>query len=187
MDWNDLVRRVREGDPDAADELYQRLRPVLLPTIRQMLATSRAQRSIDASEVIQTTLRRLLDSPESPTNALKWLRKVAINVVKETGRSSQVSKTRNSDFRTEMEQVAPSPSPLDQLSDEEWISSLLAQFRVGLPPEVYQSFIYRSEGKSWAEVTELCAPADTSVEAWRKRCSRKAREIWRADDVENLD
>jgi RNA polymerase sigma-70 factor (ECF subfamily) len=97
----DLLTRVAQADPAAADELWEQYRPALRRMISLRLDQA-VSRRVDASDVVQDVLlkasQRLdvyLRNPTMPFNL--WIRQIALDLMIDTHRRHRVSARRSMD------------------------------------------------------------------------------------------
>jgi RNA polymerase sigma-70 factor (ECF subfamily) len=178
--FQDLVRRVRAGDGDAAAELLRRYEPTIRRVARVRLADTRLQRLFDSTDVCQSVfasffVRTALGQYdlETPEQLLKLLvdmsRKKVIDLARGAGAARR-------DFRREQgspekrQCAAKDPSPSQEVSDRE----LLQEFRRRLSPEERQLAEERAAGRDWGQIA---AERGASAEALRKQLRRAVNRV----------
>ena len=178
--FQDLIRRVRAGDGQAAAELVRLYEPTIRRVARVRLADSRLQRLFDSQDVCQSVFGSFfvraalgeyeLETPEQLLNLL-----VAISRKKVINQARRASAARRDFRRVEPAEAheqcaAPGPSPSQEVSGRE----LLQEFRRRLSEEERQLADARAAGRDW---NQIAAEHGDSPEALRKRLSRAVDRI----------
>jgi RNA polymerase sigma-70 factor (ECF subfamily) len=159
----DLMRRVRAGEPDAADELWRRYEPRLRRELRLRLRDARLRRLIDEADVCQSVMASFFVRVttgqfdlEGPEQLQRLLAQMGRNKLASQARRHQAERR---DCRR-VEQLpeggaaaaGTEPTPSTAVSWRE----LLQRFRDGLSEEERRLADLRAQGRGWADIaTEL--------------------------------
>src|SRR4051794_19998813 len=185
--FRNLIRRVRDGDEQAATELVKRYEPAIRRAARVRLVDTRLNRLLDSMDICQSVLASFFVRTalgqfelETPEQLLKLLATMTRNKlvnqarglgaarrdfrrVESTGDAGSGDSSSGSD---RIERLAGSgPTPSRVLSARE----LLEQARQRFSPEEFALLERRQQGYGWAEIA---AERGTSPEAVRKRLER---------------
>jgi RNA polymerase sigma-70 factor (ECF subfamily) len=174
--FQDLIRRVRAGEQDAATELVRRYEPAIRRVVRLRLTDARLRRAFDSMDVCQSVLASFfvraalgqydLDSPEE---LLKLLAQMARYKATDRMRRERATRRdlarRDEDSGAGAQAVAADASPSQQVAGRE----LLVEFRKRLSPDERELADLRAEGREWADIAK---GRDESAEALRKRLAR---------------
>jgi RNA polymerase sigma-70 factor (ECF subfamily) len=181
--FQDLVRRVRSGDEEAAAELVRRYEPVIHRVIHVRLIDARLRRLLDSMDICQSVLasffvRASLGQYElqTPEDLVKLLAAMGRNKLAHQKRQHRAARR---DLRR-VEQVgsaaweapAPEASPSQQVAARD----LAAEARRRLSAADRQLLEWRDQGCEWAEIA---ARVGGSTEALRKRLARAVEEVAR--------
>lgn len=183
-DFRDLIRRVRDRDPDAAAELVRRYEPTIRRVVRIRLRDAGMRRLLDSTDVCQSVLASFfvraaagqfdLDRPEDLPRLLVT---IARNKVASQARKQATLKRdrkRSTAGDTALAGVADhGPSPSVAVANAE----LLDRFRKGLDPDELAIADLRAEGLGWAEVA---AKLGGSPQARRMQLARAADRVARS-------
>jgi RNA polymerase sigma-70 factor (ECF subfamily) len=179
--FQDLIRRVRAGDDEAAAELVRRYEPTIRRVARVRLADTRLRRVLDSMDICQSVFGSFfvrtalgqydLDTPEQ---LLGLLIRMSQNKVLAHVRDSGAARR---DYRRVREVSAEGrllasadPSPSQQVSAQE----LLREFRRRLSEEERQLAEQRADGRDWAAIA---AERGASPEALRKQLARAVARV----------
>ena len=186
---NDLVRRVREGDGQAAQALIERYAPAIRRAARVHLVDERLRRVVDSLDICQSVFGGFFVGMaagrytiESPGELVALLAKMAhARVVDEARRQSAEKRDhRRLDPRPADEHL---PSPGETPS---WIvanQELQEEFRNRLTPEDRWLASQRAAGRTW---DELADELGSTAEGLRKQLMRAVAEVAQQLDVEHL-
>jgi RNA polymerase sigma-70 factor (ECF subfamily) len=189
----DLIRRVRAGDADAAEELWRRYEPLLRREVRLRLRDPRLRRLFDEGDVCQSVMASFfvraaagqfdLDRPEQLQRLLLQMGRNKVT----THARKHLAQRR--DFRL----VEPSPDAADAAAGADPSPSqavawrdLLQQFRDRLDEEERQLADLRARGHSWPEIAALVGgKADSRRVQLSRAVARVSRELGldEADDA----
>jgi RNA polymerase sigma-70 factor (ECF subfamily) len=170
--FQDLIRRVRAGDQEAAAELVRRYEPHIRRAVRVRL-DPRLGRLFDSMDVCQSVLASFFVRAglgqyqlDTPDQLLRLLATMARNKL-----SHQASRQRagRRDYRRvtadSAEAGATDPSPSREVAARE----LLAEARRRLTEEERQLLSRREQGEEWSAIA---ADLGASPEALRKKLTR---------------
>lgn len=193
-DFQDLVRRVREGEMGAAAALVQQYEPMVRRAVRLRMLSPSMRRTMDSMDICQSVLgsffvRAAMGQYElnTPEDLVKLLVRLARNKVAGVARKHFA---RKRDAR----RVQDSNSAIDRVMDQQETPSkavegadLLEHFRMKLSPEERALADQRAQGREWVDIAK---DMNESPEALRKRLQRAvdraARELG-LDDAEVAD
>jgi len=176
LPFEDLIRRVRAGDQDAAAELVRDYEPAIRRVVRLRLQDARLRRAFDSMDVCQSVLgsffvRAALGQYDlsSPDQLLKLLAQMARHKVTDQVRRHRagqrdVRRVRD-DSQALVRAAASEPSPSVQVAGRE----LLDEVRRRLSPDELDLAEQRALGREWAEIA---AERGEGAEALRKRLAR---------------
>jgi RNA polymerase sigma-70 factor (ECF subfamily) len=172
-----LLRRLRGGDAEAAEELVRTYGPAIRVATRTRLTDPKLRRHFDSEDVCQSVMASFLAraacgelAPEDPTGLLRLLVRMAARKV---GRRARNLHRQRRDTRRELPHgdewlrhvAADEPSPERSLAGRE----LLAAVRDGLPSDERQLAEMRADGLTWIEVAQRTGG---TPEARRKQLRR---------------
>jgi RNA polymerase sigma-70 factor (ECF subfamily) len=181
--YADLIRRVRQGDEDAAAELVRRYEPAIRRIVRVHMHDTRLRRVLDSTDICQSVLatffvRANLGQYELDTHAnlLKLLATIARHKV-----TNQVNRQRadRRDYRRERVLGERDALVCDSRSDpgeQVAASELLTKVRELLSEDEQQLADQRARGDSWAEIA---AVHGGSAEQLRKKLARAIDRVLR--------
>jgi RNA polymerase sigma-70 factor (ECF subfamily) len=197
-----LIRRVREGDGQAAAELVKRYEPAIRRAARVRLHDTRLNRLFDSMDICQSVLASFFVRTalgqydlETPDQLLKLLATMARNKLANAVKGHAAGRR---DFRrveaadarggrddpagsAGMEALAAlGPSPSSEVAARE----LLHEARRRLSPEDLSLLERRQEGQAWAEIA---AERGVSPEAIRKRLARSIDRVARELGIDESD
>jgi len=174
-DFTELIKRVRAGEQEAAQELVQRYESAIRRAVRFRLNDSRLGNVLDSMDICQSVLasffmRAALGQYEidKPEQLQKLLVAMARNKLMYHSRKQHAQKRdarRVSSAPAEDVFVAPAHTPSRQLAARE----LLAEVHKRLSPDERQLVEWRNEGLEWEAIA---ARLDGSPEALRKKLAR---------------
>jgi RNA polymerase sigma-70 factor (ECF subfamily) len=190
-EFQELIRRVRGGDPDAARELVGRYEPMIRRIVRFRLTDPRLRAAFDSMDVCQSVLGSFfvraahgeydLDGPDQLTRLLV---EIARNKLAGQARKQGAGKRdyRRADVGADPDVLAgQAPSPSRVAAAKE----LLDAVRGRLTAEERELAELRQQGLDWAEIAGRVGDNPVAV---RKRFSRAmdrvARELGLDDPAE---
>jgi RNA polymerase sigma-70 factor (ECF subfamily) len=180
-----LIRRVRGGDADAAEELWRRYEPILRREVRLRLRDPRLRRLLDETDVCQSVMASFfvraaagqfdVDGPEKLQRLLLQMGRNKLTT------HARRHLTQRRDFRRqeglpEGEDVAAraAPSPSQNVL---W-RDLLQRFRERLGDEERQLADLRAQGREWAEIAAALGGTPDGRRVQLKRAvARVSREL----------
>jgi RNA polymerase sigma-70 factor (ECF subfamily) len=179
--FQDLIRRVRAGDEQAAAELVRRYEPAIRRVVRIRLRDPRLRRLLDTMDICQSVLLNFFVRAaagqfelESPEQLLKLLATMARHSLTNQALKQQAAcrdHRRLEAAGTEgREPVSSAPSPSRYVSARE----LLEEAHRRLPARERQLQDLREQGREWAEIADLVGG---SPEALRKQLARAVDRV----------
>lgn len=182
--FEELLRRVRAGDEEAATKLVKDYKPAIRRVARLRLGSNPLRGLLDSTDICQSVLasffmRAALGqySFETPTQLVNLLATMARSKLAAQVRRQQAQRR---DYRRvlpaadEAELVAGTPSPSRQIEARE----LLSHVRHRLSPEERQLVDLRNAGHDWTEVaTRLGGGAEALRKKHARALDRVAREL----------
>jgi RNA polymerase sigma-70 factor (ECF subfamily) len=176
-----LIRRVRAGDPAAAEELVRRYEPAVRRAVRFRLTDDRLGRLLDSVDVCQSVLASFFVRAalgqyelETPDQLVKLLGQMARNKL-----ANAVNRERagRRDYRravggdTEAGRAAAAgPSPSEQVA----AADLLAETTRRLGPDERRVLVLRQQGLGWAAIA---GEVGGTPEGVRKRFDRAVERV----------
>jgi RNA polymerase sigma-70 factor (ECF subfamily) len=185
------IRRIREGDEQAAAELVRRYEPLIRREVRFQLEDRRLARVFDSMDICQSVLGSFFVRVavgqydlERPEQLLRLLMTMARNKLASEARKQyrQRRDARRSSATPEaLEEVAATdPSPSRILSGRE----LLEQFRSELDDGERAVAQLRADGLSWADIAERLGG---TPQARRMQLARAVNRAARALGLDEVD
>jgi RNA polymerase sigma factor (sigma-70 family) len=175
-EFRDLIGRVRDRDPDAAQELVRRYEGVIRRVVRIRLRDANLRRLLDSTDICQSVLASFfvrtalgqyeVDSPEQLLNLL-----TAIARNKLTNQANRLQAKRR-DVRRDAAGGDPVPYVADDASDpgeQAAARELLEKVRDRLAPEERYLAEQRSMGRTWQELADELGGTDVAL---RKKLTR---------------
>ncbi len=184
--FNELVRRVRSGDQDAATDLVRLYEPQVRRAIRVRLTDPRLRQVVESMDVCQSVLANFFMRAahgefelETPEQLLKLLATMARNKVTDLARRQHAGRRDQArqvpldfDSRHVQHPTAPEDNPVEQLAGAE----LLERVRARLSAEDRYLAEQRVHGRSWEE---LAVELGATPQALRMRLKRALDRIAR--------
>jgi RNA polymerase sigma-70 factor (ECF subfamily) len=178
-----LIRRVRAGDAQAAEELVRLYEPTIRRVVRVRLGDARLQRLFDSTDICQSVFGSFfvrtalgqydLNTPEQLLHLLvNMSRKKVIDQVREAG-AARRDYRRGQRLPAEDLCVAPGPSPSEQVAGED----LLREFRKRLSEDERRLAEARADGRDWKQIAAECGKG--TPEALRKQLARAVDRVAR--------
>jgi RNA polymerase sigma factor (sigma-70 family) len=157
----DLIGRVRAGDADAAEELWQRFEPILRREIRLRLRDSRLRQRFDENDVCQSVMASFFvraAAGQYELTGAEQLQRLLIQM----GRNKLASQTRRHQAaRRDCRRAGQLPTGEDETIGQEATPSkivawreLLQQFRDRLDEDERRLADLRAQGRSWLEIVD---------------------------------
>src|SRR5437870_7006260 len=157
--FRDLIRRVRDRDEQAAEELLRRYEPAVRVAVRVRLTDAGLRRWLDSMDICQSVFLNFFVRAasgqfelETPEKLLKLLATMARNkltnyALHERAARRDQRRVQKGGFREE-DLIAPGPSVSRVVADRE----LLEEFRNRLSEEERRLADLRALGRSWPEI-----------------------------------
>jgi RNA polymerase sigma-70 factor (ECF subfamily) len=174
--FDELIRRVRAWDQEAAEELVRRYEPAIRRAVRIRLANSRLGNLFDSMDICQSVLKsffvRAASSQydlETPEQVLKLLTAMARNKLASQARKQHSLRRDNrrasaiGDAGSRLVASGDSPSAAVVVRD------LQQEVRRRLAPDEWQLLELRNQGHDWAEIA---AQVGGLAETLRKKLAR---------------
>jgi RNA polymerase sigma-70 factor (ECF subfamily) len=186
--FEELMRRVRAWDQEAAAELVRRYEPAIRRAVRVRLANARLGNLLDSMDICQSVLRsffvRAASSQyelETPAQVLKLLTAMARNKLASQARKQHAQRRDNRRASAIGDEGSRLVAPGDSPSAAIVVSDLQRQVQRRLAPDEWQLLELRNQGHDWAEIA---AEVGGLAETLRKKL---ARAIDRVVDELGLD
>ena len=180
-EFRELIRRVRDRDQDAAQELVRRYESVIRRVIRIRLRDAGMRRLLDSTDICQSVLasffiRTALGQYEvdSPAQLLNLLTTIARN--KLTNQAARLRAKRR-DIRRDADSADLSPNVADDASDPSEQASareLLEKVRDRLDPRERYLAEQRALGRTWQELADELGGTDVAL---RKKLTRALNRV----------
>jgi RNA polymerase sigma-70 factor (ECF subfamily) len=175
-DFLDLIRRVRAGDPEAAEVLVRRYEPAVRRAVRLQLRDERLRRVLDSTDICQSVLASFFVRAavgqydlDAPAQLLNLLLAMARHKLASQARKPYVTR-RDGRFGPEGETargelMARGPNPSDQVIGRD----LLERVRDRLSDDERRLADRRAQGQEWSQIAE---EEGGGAEALRKKLAR---------------
>ena len=179
----DLLRRVREGDEQAAAELVRTYEPAIRVAVRVRLTDARLRRLVDSIDICQSVLANFFVRAasgqfelERADQLVKLLVTMARNRVVNEAHKQQAARRDQRRLEAgalhENAVADDDPSPSQIVANRE----LLGEFRSRLTEQERQIADLRSHGRAWPEIA---ADLGQNPEALRMRYTRAMNRVAR--------
>lgn len=156
--FDEFVRRIRDGDQQAAAELVRQYEPLIRRAVRLRLEDERLRRLFDSTDVCQSVLASFfartslgqydLETPERLVSLLVVMTRNKVAAAARRQHSQRRDARRAAPADELAEAVDPGPSPSEQISGQE----LVERFRSSFSDEESRIAELRKEGLNWGEV-----------------------------------
>jgi RNA polymerase sigma-70 factor (ECF subfamily) len=178
-----LIRRLRAGDPRAAEELVRVYEPTIRMEVRCRLRDPRLRRAFDSLDVCQSVLASFfvraaagqydLEQPDQLRKLLVGMarKKLLFQVRKQRAQCRDVRRLERI-ARDDCAAVAADPSPSRQCEAQD----LLHTFHQRLTPEERQLAALRAQGREWSDIA---AQVGGTPGGRRKQFSRAVNRVAR--------
>jgi RNA polymerase sigma factor (sigma-70 family) len=187
----DLIRRVRGGDEDAANELVRRYEPAIRRAVRIRLADSRLERAFDSMDVCQSVMASFfvraalgqfdLDAPDQLLRLLATMARHKLSDQIDRERAECRDMRRVEEGSSHSREVAGGTATP---SREVAARDLLHQMQSRLSPEERELADMRQQGLEWSEIA---ARVGGTAEALRKRLARAADRVAHELGIDDFD
>lgn len=170
-DFVDWIKRVRAGDPVAAEKMVRDYEPYIRRAARSRLRSSQLRRVLDSVDVCQSVLASLFKRTakgqyelETPEQLQKLLTRMVQNKVTDAWRKLTVRILGSGDV--DLGQI-----PSNELAVDDSVCALevVALVRDHLPTEALELFDLRAAGVEWNDIARRYG---ATAEALRKRLTR---------------
>ncbi len=176
-----LLRRLRDGNTDAATELVQQYEPAIRRMIRGQLNNNRLGRLVDSADVCQSVLANFFVrfgagqfELEEPQQLLQLLLTMARHRLVDLARKQQAARRDQrrleADGQAALEAVGDEATPSRIVAGRE----LLDKVRQELSPEERQLADRRCQGVGWADIA---AEVGGSPDALRMKLNRAVDRV----------
>jgi RNA polymerase sigma-70 factor (ECF subfamily) len=190
--FEDLIRRVRRGEEEAAAELVRTYEPEVRRAIRIRLTDPRLGRLLDSMDICQSVLANFFVRAaagqfdlEQPEQLLKLLVTMARNKLRDQARRQRAGRRDNRRLE------AVGPAALEEVADAGATPSrivagreLLREVRRHLSDEERYLADQRALGRGWADIA---AERGERPEALRKRLARGMDRVARQLGLEEVE
>jgi RNA polymerase sigma-70 factor (ECF subfamily) len=181
LPFDELIKRVRDGDQDAAAELVKRYEPSIRRAVRFRLADARLGRLLESMDICQSVLASFFIRAASgqyelrtPAQLMKLLTVMARNKLNSQARKELAQRRDGrrvtSGGQNESQFVAADASPSTEIAARE----LLQEVHRRLSADERRILESRNQGYDWATTA---ATLGGSPEALRRRLSRALDRI----------
>ncbi|MFN6130202.1 MAG: RNA polymerase sigma factor [Planctomycetota bacterium] len=157
--FSELLQRVRQGDAEAADQVFREYEASVRRVIRIRLTSSSLRRQVDSVDICQSVMLRFFINAglgrfeiNNPKELLAILAAIANNRIREIARTQQAARR---DIRRlipvdvhELPLVHKSPSPGQRVCDRD----LLEAIKNKLPDRYRHLADERMKDRSWADI-----------------------------------
>jgi DNA-directed RNA polymerase specialized sigma24 family protein len=174
--FEELIRRVRAWDQEAAAELVRRYEPAIRRAVRFRLADARLGNVLDSMDVCQSVLRSFFVraasgqySLETPEQVLKLLTAMARNKLASQARRQHSQRRDNRRASPIGEGGSRLVAPGDSPSAAMVVRDLQQEVRRRLAPDEWQLLELRNQGHDW---TAIAAQVGGVAESLRKKLAR---------------
>jgi RNA polymerase sigma-70 factor (ECF subfamily) len=184
--FEDLVRRVRAGEREAAADLVRQFDPEIRRYIRLRLTDPALYRVFDSDDVLQSVLGnffvRLIAGQydlKEPEQLIRLLVTMAHNKIVDYARKPTVRRTRNFDSSVWRAFAATGQSPGEIVANEE----ILREIQDRLTEAEKKILELRGEGRSWREVADACGgTAEGARKTHQRALDRVCKELGLDED-----
>jgi RNA polymerase sigma-70 factor (ECF subfamily) len=174
--FEELIRRVRAWDQEAAAELVRRYEPVIRRAVRFRLADARLGNLLDSMDVCQSVLRSFFVraasgqySLETPEQVLSLLTAMARNKLASQARKQRSLRRDNRRASPIAEGASRLVAPGDSPSTALVVHDLQQEVRRRLSPDEWELLDLKNQGHDWAAIA---ARVGGNAESLRKKLSR---------------
>ena len=174
--FEELIRRVRAWDQEAAAELVRRYEPAIRRAVRVRLASARLGNLLDSMDICQSVLRsffvRAASSQyelETPEQVLKLLTAMARNKLASQARRQHTQRRDNRRATAIGDEGSHLVAPGDSPSTAIVVRDLQQEVRRRLTPDEWRLLELKNQGHDWAEIA---AQVGGAAESLRKKLAR---------------
>jgi RNA polymerase sigma-70 factor, ECF subfamily len=169
-EFADLINRARNGDQDAAKELYDKYAPHVLLVIRRHL-NKQVRSVLDSTDLLQSVWIDVFKGMkqhgfQGPDEFLAYLTRLAQNTVGEAHRkqldAQKRTRTRHEGLSEQAANVAdPSPSPLDLAASRDHVDFLA---RHHPEPRIRRILMMYLQGHTVGEIAKAVAVSERTIQ-----------------------
>ena len=188
-DFEELIRRVRAWDQEAAAELVRRYEPAIRRAVRVRLASARLGNLLDSMDICQSVLRsffvRAASSQydlETPEQVLRLLTAMARNKLASQARKQYSLRRDNRRVSAIGDAGSQLVSPADSPSAVIVVRDLQQEVRRRLAPDDWRLLELRNQGHDWAEIAARVGGAAESLRMKLARAIDRVVEELGLDD-----
>jgi RNA polymerase sigma-70 factor (ECF subfamily) len=184
-EFDDLMLRVRRGDPQAAAELVRTYEPVIRVAVRARLTDPALRRFLDTMDICQSVLASFflraaggqyeLDQPAQLIHLLETMaRNKLVNQAKKLRAARRDCRRLDETRLEDLEAVAPGPNPSSVVCHQD----LLHALRTRLSAAECQLMDQRTLGRQWTEIAaQFGGHPDTLRMQLTRALDRVSREL----------
>ena len=189
--FEELIRRVRTGDEQAASELVQRYEPAIRRAVRVRLADTRLERAFDSMDICQSVMASFfvraglgqydLSGPDQLLRLLATMarHKLADQVSRERAECRDNRRVEEGSASSR-DVMANSPTPSREVAARD----LLLEVQSRLSPEERRLVEMRQQGREW---NDIAAELGETPEALRKRLARATGRVAQELGLDDFD
>lgn len=190
-EFRDLIRRIQEGDQQAALKLVQHYEPEIRRDVRLRLTDVRLRRTLDSLDICQSVFHNFFlkialgnYNFDRPEQLLRLLSTMARNKVIDWHRQEKSRRPENNgkvhqlDALTTTEPADVQSSPSQVLRAKELLESICDR----LTAEENEIAQLRKSGFSWREIAEKTSKSEDAV---RKKLSRACDRVFKELGIED--
>jgi RNA polymerase sigma factor (sigma-70 family) len=174
--FEELIRRVRAWDQEAAAELVRRYEPAIRRAVRVRLAGARLGNLLDSMDICQSVLKSFFVRAascqydlETPEQVLKLLTAMARNKLGSQARKQHALRRDNRRASAIGDEGSRLVAPGDSPSAATVVRDLQQEVRRRLTPDEWRLLELKNQGHDWAEIA---AQVGGLPETLRKKLAR---------------
>jgi RNA polymerase sigma-70 factor (ECF subfamily) len=185
----DLIRRLRAGDPGAAEDLVREYEPAIRMEVRYRLRDRRLRRAFDSMDVCQSVLASFFVRAAAGAYNLEQpdhLRKLLVGIARKKllfhvrKQRAQCRDVRRLEPLPQDGRPAIDPSPSRQYEAQD----LLHNVQQRLTPEERQLAVLRAQGREWPDIAAQVGGTPSGRRKQLTRAiNRAARELGLDDEA----
>jgi RNA polymerase sigma-70 factor, ECF subfamily len=169
----ELLRRTRQGDPEAFGEFFGARRGDVLAYLRARVRSPELAADLMCETFAQALAAVHDERRDLPAVPIAWLITIARNALIDSGRRGRVADDTRQ--RLAMEPLELSDRDLQAVEEAAAASDLLETLEAALPADQFQAFKARVFDERGYE--EIASELKTSASVVRKRVSRATRQV----------
>ena len=183
--FDEFLRRIRDGDASAAEEMVRRYESAIRIAVRVRLSDPALRRQFDSMDLCQSVLASFFLRAAAgqydlhdPAQLVALLTKMAHNkLAMQTRHQYRQRRDIRRDTRLDEDSHQPAaktPDPIEQVADRD----LLQQAYQLMDPQVRLMAVSRAEGAEWTDIAaKLGGTAEARRKQFRRAMNRIAREL----------